>query len=115
MEFTDKPTKVRQGEELDLTVIEMFLKDSIPGLAGEILVEQFPSGYSNLTYLIRVGERELVLRRAPVVRKAKTAHDMGREYRILSALKRVLPYCPKPLVYTEDASIMGCPFYVMER
>jgi aminoglycoside phosphotransferase (APT) family kinase protein len=115
MEFTDKPTKVRQGEELDLKVIEAFLKDSIPGLAGEILVEQFPSGYSNLTYLLRVGERELVLRRPPFGRKAKTAHDMGREYRILKALNPVFPYCPRPLVYTEDASIMGCPFYVMER
>jgi aminoglycoside phosphotransferase (APT) family kinase protein len=72
MEFTDKPTNVRLGEELDLKVIEAFLKDSIPGLAGEILVEQFPSGYSNLTYLLRVGERELVLRRPPFGRKAKT-------------------------------------------
>jgi aminoglycoside phosphotransferase (APT) family kinase protein len=115
MEFTDKPTKVRQGEELDLKVIEPFLKDTIPGLSGGILVEQFPSGYSNLTYLIRLGDRELVLRRPPFGRKAKTAHDMGREYRILKALYPVFPFCPKPLVYTEDASIMGCPFYVMER
>jgi aminoglycoside phosphotransferase (APT) family kinase protein len=115
MEFTDKPTKVRQGEELDLKVIEPFLRDSIPGLSGGILVEQFPSGYSNLTYLIRLGDRELVLRRPPFGRKAKTAHDMGREYRILKALYPVFPFCPKPLVYTEDASIMGCPFYVMER
>jgi aminoglycoside phosphotransferase (APT) family kinase protein len=115
MEFTDKPTTVRQGEELDLKVIEPFLKDSIPGLSGGIQVEQFPSGYSNLTYLIRLGDRDLVLRRPPFGRKAKTAHDMGREYRILKALYPVFPFCPKPLVYTEDASIMGCPFYVMER
>jgi aminoglycoside phosphotransferase (APT) family kinase protein len=115
MEFTDKPTKVRQGEELDLKVIETFLKESIPGLEGGILVEQFPSGYSNLTYLIRLGDRELVLRRPPFGRKAKTAHDMGREYRILRALNEAFPYSPKPLVYAEEASIMGCPFYVMER
>jgi aminoglycoside phosphotransferase (APT) family kinase protein len=115
MEFTDKPTTVRQGEELDLKIIELFLKDNIPGLSGGILVEQFPSGYSNLTYLLRLGDRELVLRRPPFGRKAKTAHDMGREYRILKALYPVFPFCPKPLVYTEDASIMGCPFYVMER
>jgi len=115
MEFTDRPTRVRQGEELDLKVIERFLGNNIPGLSGGILVEQFPSGYSNLTYLIRAGDRELVLRRPPFGRKAKTAHDMGREYRILKALNPVFPYCPKPLVYTEDASIMGCPFYVMER
>ena len=115
MEFTDRPTNVRQGEELDLKVIETFLKDSISGLSGEVLIKQFPSGYSNLTYFIQVGDKELVLRRPPFGRKAKTAHDMGREYRILKALKPVFAYCPKPLVYTEDASIMGCPFYVMER
>jgi aminoglycoside phosphotransferase (APT) family kinase protein len=115
MDFTDKPTTVRQGEELDLKVTELFLKDNIPGLSGGILVEQFPSGYSNLTYLIRLGDKELVLRRPPFGRKAKTAHDMGREYRILKALYPVFPFCPKPLVYTEDAKIMGCPFYVMER
>ena len=115
MDVTDKPTKVRQGEELDMEVIERFLKNNIPGLSGEILVKQFPSGYSNLTYLIQVGDKELVLRRPPFGRKAKTAHDMGREYRILKALNPVFPYCPKPLAYTEDESIMGCPFYVMER
>jgi len=115
MDVTDKPTQIRQGEELDLKTVEAFLKDSIPGLAGELVVEQFPSGFSNLTYLIRVGSRDLVLRRPPFGRKAKTAHDMGREYRILSALNPVFPYCPRPLVYTEDAAVMGCPFYVMER
>lgn len=111
----DRPTQVRQGEELDLKVVEAFLKDSIPGLEGNLVVEQFPSGYSNLTYLIRVGDRELVLRRPPFGRKAKSAHDMGREYRILSALHPVFPYCPRPLVYTDDLSVMGCPFYVMDR
>jgi aminoglycoside phosphotransferase (APT) family kinase protein len=115
MEFTDEPSKVRQGEELDLKVIGPFLKDNIPGLSGHIGVEQFPSGYSNLTYLVRIGDKELVLRRPPFGRKAKTAHDMGREYRILNALKPVFPYCPKPLAYTEDESVLGCPFYVMER
>jgi aminoglycoside phosphotransferase (APT) family kinase protein len=84
-------------------------------LSGGILVEQFPRGYSNLTYLILFGDKELVLRRPPFGRKAKTAHDMGREYRILKALNPVFPYCPKPLIYSEDTSIMGCPFYVMER
>jgi aminoglycoside phosphotransferase (APT) family kinase protein len=115
MDFIDAPTRVRQGEELDLRAVESFLKDTIPGLAGELVVDQFPSGFSNLTYLIRVGDKELVLRRPPFGRKAKSAHDMGREYRVMSALNPVFPYCPKPLVYTEDESIMGCPFYVMER
>ena len=115
MNVMDKPTTVRQGEELDLKAVEGFLKDTITGLNGELVVEQFPSGFSNLTYLIRVGAKDLVLRRPPFGRKAKTAHDMGREYRILRSLNPVFPYCPKPLLYTEDETVMGCPFYVMER
>ena len=52
MDVTDKPTTVRQGEELDQKVVETFLKDNIQGLSGEILIKQFPSGYSNLTYQV---------------------------------------------------------------
>jgi len=115
MDVTDRPVKVRDGEELDVKKVEEFLKDSLSGLEGDLVVKQFPSGFSNLTYMITVGEKEFVLRRPPFGRKAKTAHDMGREYRILSALSPVFPCCPRPLVYTEDESVMGCPFYVMER
>ena len=115
MDFTDKAKKIRDGEQLDIPRIEQFLKDGIPGLEGALAVEQFPSGYSNLTYMIKVGDTELVLRRPPFGTKAKTAHDMKREYTILKALNPVFRYCPKPLLYTEDPSVMGCPFYVMER
>ena len=115
MDVTDKATKVRQGEALETKAVEEFLKDNIKGLEGSLDIWQFPSGFSNLTYMIRVGERELVLRRPPFGTKAKTAHDMSREYRILSALHPVFPYAPKPFVYSEDPSVMGCPFYVMER
>ncbi|HDM32901.1 MAG TPA: phosphotransferase family protein, partial [Deltaproteobacteria bacterium] len=69
----------------------------------------------NLTYMLSVGDRNFVLRRPPFGRKAKSAHDMSREYRILNALKDVFPYAPRPVAYTEDTSIIGCPFYVMER
>jgi len=105
----------RQGEVLDAAKVEAFLRDMIPDLEGAIAIRQFPSGHSNLTYLVTFGSRELVLRRPPFGTKAKTAHDMNREYRILSALASVYPYCPRPLVYTEDPDIMGCSFYVMER
>jgi len=115
MNLIDTPKKIREGEELNIPAIEKFLKEYIPGLEGNLVVEQFPSGYSNLTYLIKVGKKELVLRRPPFGTKAKTAHDMKREYKILNALNPVFHYCPKPLIYTEDTSIMGCPFYVMER
>ena len=91
------------------------MRDSIPDLGREMVIQQFPGGHSNLTYLITFGKRELVLRRPPFGTKAKSAHDMGREYRVLSALKDTYPYGPKPLAYAEDTTIIGCPFYVMER
>jgi aminoglycoside phosphotransferase (APT) family kinase protein len=115
MDVTDRPTKERQDEELEAKAVEEFLKDNIEGLEGTLEVAQFPSGFSNLTYMIRMGKTELVLRRPPFGTKAKTAHDMSREYRILSAVHPVFPYVPKPFVYSEDTSFMGCPFYVMER
>jgi aminoglycoside phosphotransferase (APT) family kinase protein len=115
MDITDKATAIRGGEELDTATVETFLKDAIPGLTGRLMIKQFPRGHSNLTYLLTVGEKEFVLRRPPFGTKAKSAHDMGREYKMLSALRPVFPYCPEPLVYTEDTSIIGSPFYVMER
>ncbi len=105
----------REGEALDAFKVEAFLRDMIPGLDGEMGIRQFPSGHSNLTYSVSCGRRELVLRRPPLGTKAKTAHDMSREYQILTALMPVYPYCPRPLAYTDDPDVMGCPFYVMER
>lgn len=115
MDFIDKTKPIREGEEFDIRKVGAFLREAIPGLEGDVSVAQFPGGYSNLTYLVKVGDRELVFRRPPFGRKAKSAHDMGREYRILKALKPVFPYCPTPILYTEDESVIGCPFFVMER
>jgi aminoglycoside phosphotransferase (APT) family kinase protein len=115
MDLTDQATAIRKGEALDLEKIESFIRDSIPDLTGEMTLKQFPSGHSNLTYLVTVGDREMVLRRPPFGHKAKTAHDMNREYRILSAIHEVYPYAPRPLAYSKDESIIGCPFYVMEK
>lgn len=111
----DQATAVRDGEELDVARVGEFLKSAIPGCAGEVTIKQFPSGFSNLTYLVTVGDREMVLRRPPFGKKAKSAHDMSREFRILTALKPRYRYCPEALVYSEDPAVMGCPFYVMER
>ena len=111
----DESQAVRPGEELDTTRLRPFLKTHFPELDGPIEVEQFPKGYSNLTYLVRMGGRELVLRRPPFGAKIKTAHDMGREYRILARLIDVYPKVPRPLTFCDDASVLGAPFYLMER
>jgi aminoglycoside phosphotransferase (APT) family kinase protein len=115
MTALDQARAVRPGEALDSAKIEAYLKENLPGLDGPVKVDQFHSGFSNLTYLITVGETELVLRRPPFGKKARTAHDMGREYRILSALKPVFPYVPEPLAYCDDPGVMEVPFYVMAR
>jgi aminoglycoside phosphotransferase (APT) family kinase protein len=115
MSVENKAIEIRPGEELDRGKVEAFLQENIPGLEGNLQIMQFPSGYSNLTYLIKVGDRELVLRRPPHGTKAKTAHDMSREYRVLTALRPVFPLCPRTLAFCDDPAVMGCDFYVMER
>jgi aminoglycoside phosphotransferase (APT) family kinase protein len=114
-DLLDQPQRVRSGEELDVPKLEAFLKARFPDLAGPLAVEQFPKGYSNLTYSVRFGDREMVLRRPPFGAKIKTAHDMGREYRILSHISPRYPKVPRPLVYCADESVLGAPFYLMER
>ena len=109
----DATRAVRPGEELDAKALARFLG------WDEVRVTQFPSGHSNLTYLVEGGAggqaRQLVLRRPPFGSKVKTAHDMGREYKILTHLHAVYPPAPKPVAYCDDPSVLGAPFYVMER
>jgi len=113
--ISDRSSVVRAGEELPNERLLEYLTAQIPGIVAPLSVEQFPAGFSNLTYLLRAGDRELVLRRPPIGAKIKTAHDMGREYRILSHLHPVYEKVPRPLLFCEDEQILGAPFYVMER
>jgi aminoglycoside phosphotransferase (APT) family kinase protein len=112
--FLDEPAAVRAGEELPLLQLESFLLRNFPSDAGPLTVEQFPSGHSNLTYSIRLGGREMILRRPPFGSKVKSAHDMAREYRVLSKLHSAFPVAPRVLLYCEDTSVLGAPFYLME-
>jgi len=109
----DPTASPRAGEELDLTRLTPWLSSRWG--EGAVVVEQFPRGHSNLTYLIRVGPRELVLRRPPFGSRVATAHDMSREYRVLSRLYAIYPPAPRALDYCEDDSVLGAPFYIMER
>ena len=112
--WVDTPKTIRDGEQFDTSRLEAFLKERL-GLTGDLVVEQFPSGFSNLTYFLKMGDTEMVMRRPPYGANVKSAHDMNREYTILSNLNPVFDKAPKPLVYTDDESIIGAEFYVMER
>ncbi|MBY0585756.1 phosphotransferase family protein [bacterium] len=114
-EWIDRSKPVRPGEELDADKLTRYFREHVPEIAGDIEISQFPSGFSNLTYLLSAGGKEYVLRRPPFGNKEKTAHDMGREFRVLSKLNAVYGPAPRAMVFCEDPSVMGCPFYVMER
>ncbi|SFM12738.1 phosphotransferase family protein [Marinobacter zhejiangensis] len=111
----DQAGAIREGEELDVAVVDRFMKNAIPGLQGEIQIHQYPGGASNLTYQVDYGDRSFVLRRPPFGKIAKSAHDMLREARVMKALKPVYPYVPEIVAICDDHEVLGCDFYVMER
>jgi len=112
---TDKAIKIRKGEELDKSKLVAYLKTVLPNFKENIEIKQFPGGFSNLTYLINNGHQEYVLRKPPFGANIKSAHDMGREFKVLSLLEPVYNKIPKPIIFCEDESIVGSPFYLMER
>lgn len=105
----------RPGEELDLDALVPFLAAELGAAGGPVTVEQFPSGHSNLTYLLHYGDRDVVVRRPPFGAHAKGGHDMGREFAVLSRLAGHYPLAPAPLAFDESGDVIGAPFYVMER
>ncbi|PYQ06816.1 MAG: phosphotransferase family protein [Acidobacteria bacterium] len=110
----DAPGPARAGEELDEGRLAQYLRRTL-ALEGPVRVEQFPGGHSNLTYLVTVGARELVLRRPPFGSTVKTAHDMGREFRVLSAIGPRFRKVPAVVAFCDDPSILGASFYLMQR
>jgi aminoglycoside phosphotransferase (APT) family kinase protein len=108
-------SRVRPGEELDAGRLAEYLRGKVDGADGGLTVEQFPGGHSNLTYLLHTGGREYVLRRPPLGPVAPKAHDMAREYRVLDRVHPVFPAAPKVYLLCEDASVIGAPFFLMER
>jgi aminoglycoside phosphotransferase (APT) family kinase protein len=110
---------VRPGEQLDWDALDAWLRPRLasvlPGVDGTLEVLQFPNGSANLTYLLRVGDRELVLRRPPMGQIAPGAHDMKREYRVLSRLWRIFDRAPRAYLLCDDPAVLGADFFVMER
>ena len=113
--FNDKARAVRQGEELDLESLQPWLDEYLNFAGVTPNVTQYAGGASNWTYCLSTPEQEVILRRAPAGTKAKGAHDMGREYRLQSALKPVYPLVPKMLGHSTNDSLIGTEFYVMEK
>jgi aminoglycoside phosphotransferase (APT) family kinase protein len=113
---------VRAGEQLDWARLAGWLRGHLPAAAipgldvgREPDVAQFPGGHSNLTYLLRFGAAEIVVRRPPLGPVAPKAHDMAREFHWLCAMNRVFPLAPRPYVLCEDLDVIGSVFYAMER
>lgn len=109
---------VRTGEDLDWGRIETYLRENLPteiAVGGDFAVLQFPNGAANLTYLIRFGDRELVLRRPPFGVLAPGAHDMRREFKVLSRLWRHFDRAPRAFLFCDDPAVAGADFFVMER
>lgn len=112
----------RPGEALDVAALEAWFaaRPEVLGqvIPGSVEVRQFPSGHSNLTYLVALatadGPREVVLRRPPHGTEVKSAHDMGREHALLTALQGRYP-APRPIAFEADPSVLGAPFFLMER
>jgi aminoglycoside phosphotransferase (APT) family kinase protein len=111
----DEARPVRPGEELDTERLSAFLRECGLTDGSALAVRQFPGGYSNLTYLVSSGDREWVLRRPPAGAVVRGGHDMLREHRLLSRLAPVYAKAPRPVAACEDPSVLGAPFYLMER
>lgn len=112
--WLDQAASPRPGEALDTAALSAYLQQQL-GWEGELEVAQFPRGHSNLTYLLRMGDRDLVLRRPPFGARVQSGHDMAREFKVLSHLWSVYDKVPEPLHLCEDPAILGASFYLMQR
>ncbi|MBT4869253.1 MAG: phosphotransferase family protein [Polaribacter sp.] len=108
--------KVRKGEDLNAVLLKKYLQQNnlISSIESELFVEQFTHGYSNLTYLLQIENKEFVLRKPPIG-AIKRGHDMGREFKVQSSLGTHFLKVPKMYAFTEDESILGSQFYLMEK
>jgi aminoglycoside phosphotransferase (APT) family kinase protein len=115
MDAPPETAPVRPGEALDWPALEAHLRAELPELSGAFEPLQFPNGSANLTYLLRFGDTELVLRRPPFGTVAPGAHDMKREFRVLSKLWRIFDRAPRAYLFCDDHRVIGSDFVVMER
>ncbi|MBI1277915.1 MAG: phosphotransferase [Anaerolineaceae bacterium] len=106
---------MRPDEQLDESRLGNYLRDKLQGADQALSIRQFGGGAANLTYLLDYGTQQYVLRRPPLGPVAPSAHDMAREYRVLSVLYQAFRYAPRAYLLCEDNSLIGAPFFIMER
>ncbi len=106
---------VRADEQLNEVALAVYLQGKLAGADRPFSLRQFGGGAANLTYLLDYGTHQYVLRRPPLGPVAKSAHDMGREYAVLSQLWRVFPLAPRAFLYCNDPAVIGSSFFIMER
>lgn len=108
-------TALKENEQIDSSLLSNYISKQTGDKITIQSITRFTGGYSNLTYLLHTAEKDYVLRRPPVGAHIKSAHDMGREFRVLSLLKPHYNKVPAPVCYCEDDTLIGAPFYVMEK
>ena len=106
---------VRPEEAFDQNNLEKFLYGKLEGSKQSLIIRQFPEGKANLTYELKYGNYEYVLRRPPLGPVAPGSHDMKREHTVLSILQKAFHLAPKAYLYEDDPTIIGAPFFIMER
>ncbi len=115
LETNDETIDVRAGEAMDWKRLVDYLRGHLPDMPETVAISQFQGGHANLTYLLSAGEAEWVVRRPPLGPLPKNAHDMGREYKVLSRLNQAYDRAPQAYHLCEDPDVIGAPFLVMER
>jgi aminoglycoside phosphotransferase (APT) family kinase protein len=113
--YLDKAADVRAGDEINTDAIARFVRQHVSGLLGEMRVKQFKGGASNMTYQLDFDNGSFILRCPPAGTKARSAHDMWREYNVMQKLKPAYPYVPDMIAFCRDESIIGREFYIMEK
>lgn len=108
-------TEVRSEADFDRRRLAGYLTGKLLGADGPMEVREFRGGHSNLTYLLRFGTLEWVMRRPPRGPLPPAAHDMRREFRVLSRLWEAFGPAPRAWLFCDDPAVIGAPFYVMER
>ena len=113
--WVDQPSSMRREDTLDAEAVAVFTRLHLPDATGIPEIRQFRGGASNLTYQLTFGDAAYILRCGPPGTKAKSAHDMEREFQVMRQLKPFYPAVPQTLVYCSDEKVIGRPFYIMEK